>query len=70
MLPRIKRVRCFCFQQDTSPLTSSYPRIAQGYELKIISQPEEQHRARYMTEGSRGAIKDQPGQGSPQIQVK
>lgn len=27
------------------------------YKLEILKQPEEQHRARYLSEGSRGAIK-------------
>lgn len=38
-------------------------------ELMIVEQPEEQHRARYMTEGSRGAVKDRSGQGHPVVQV-
>jgi nuclear factor of activated T-cells 5 len=40
-----------------------------GYELKILAQPEEQHRARYMTEGSRGSVKDTTGQGHPTVKV-
>ncbi|XP_054154235.1 nuclear factor of activated T-cells 5-like [Oppia nitens] len=39
------------------------------YELKILSQPEEQHRARYMTEGSRGAIKDRSGLSHPVVKL-
>ena len=40
-------------------------------ELVIVEQPEAQHRARYQTEGSRGAIKDATGnpQGFPVIKV-
>ena len=38
-------------------------------ELKIVEQPEAQHRARYQTEGSRGAIKDASQQGFPVIKV-
>jgi len=30
-------------------------------ELRILRQPEEQHRARYMSEGSRGSVKDRSG---------
>lgn len=37
--------------------------------LEIINQPEIQHRARYLTEGSRGAVKDQSGRGFPEIKV-
>ncbi|CAG2163445.1 unnamed protein product [Oppiella nova] len=39
------------------------------YELKILSQPEEQHRARYLTEGSRGAIKDKSGLSHPVVKL-
>lgn len=38
-------------------------------QLQIISQPEEQHRARYQTEGSRGAIKDRKGNGFPTVKL-
>jgi hypothetical protein len=38
-------------------------------ELKILTQPEEQHRARYMTEGSRGSIKDERGSGFPTVKL-
>ena len=50
-------------------LNLSFPSKAGQYELKLIVQPEEQHRARYMTEGSRGAVKDKSQQGHPVIQV-
>ncbi|ELT87926.1 hypothetical protein CAPTEDRAFT_175869 [Capitella teleta] len=39
------------------------------YELQILSQPEDQHRARYLTEGSRGAVKDITGQSHPMIKI-
>lgn len=39
-------------------------------ELKLVTQPEEQHRARYQTEGSRGAVKDRPGTGHPTVKVR
>ncbi|XP_071528549.1 uncharacterized protein [Panulirus ornatus] len=38
-------------------------------ELKLINQPEEQHRARYQTEGSRGAVKDRTGMGHPTVKL-
>jgi hypothetical protein len=38
--------------------------------LEIINQPETQHRARYLTEGSRGAIKDRSGEGYPVVKVR
>nr|XP_053641930.1 LOW QUALITY PROTEIN: nuclear factor of activated T-cells 5-like [Cherax quadricarinatus] len=38
-------------------------------ELKLLSQPEEQHRARYQTEGSRGAVKDRAGIGHPTVKL-
>ena len=64
-------------QQMTGPtkrmkepcLNLSFPPKAGQYELKLLVQPEEQHRARYMTEGSRGAVKDKSQQGHPVIQV-
>ncbi|VEL32415.1 unnamed protein product [Protopolystoma xenopodis] len=37
--------------------------------LRLIRQPETQHRARYLTEGSRGAVKDKQGDGYPMIQA-
>lgn len=50
-------------------LNLTFPSKAAGMELKILVQPEDQHRARYMTEGSRGAVKDISGQGHPVIKV-
>uniref|UniRef100_A0A0P4VSZ2 RHD domain-containing protein n=1 Tax=Scylla olivacea TaxID=85551 RepID=A0A0P4VSZ2_SCYOL len=38
-------------------------------ELKLVTQPEEQHRARYQTEGSRGAVKDRSGSGHPTVKL-
>ncbi|KOX73184.1 Nuclear factor of activated T-cells 5 [Melipona quadrifasciata] len=37
--------------------------------LEIICQPEQQHRARYQTEGSRGAVKDRTGNGFPIVRL-
>ena len=39
-------------------------------KLVILEQPSRQHRARYESEGSRGAVKDATQDGSPKIQVK
>lgn len=50
-------------------LNLTFPAKGQGHELKILIQPEDQHRARYMTEGSRGAIKDKSQQGHPMVKV-
>lgn len=38
-------------------------------QLQILCQPEQQHRARYQTEGSRGAVKDRSGNGFPVVKV-
>ena len=38
--------------------------------LSISKQPERQHRARYQTEGSRGAVKDRSQHGFPTVQLK
>ena len=40
-----------------------------SYKLVLLTQPESQHRARYQTEGSRGAVKDKSGQGYPSVKV-
>lgn len=37
--------------------------------LTILKQPEQQHRARYQTEGSRGAVKDREGNGFPVVRL-
>lgn len=39
------------------------------YQLQILAQPEQQHRARYQTEGSRGAVKDRSGNGFPVVKL-
>ncbi|XP_057657150.1 uncharacterized protein LOC130894380 isoform X1 [Diorhabda carinulata] len=45
--------------------TSRYSNVS----LQILKQPEQQHRARYQTEGSRGAVKDREGNGFPVVQL-
>ncbi|KAG1703663.1 Nuclear factor of activated T-cells 5 [Nymphon striatum] len=56
-----------------SILHKNYPSasLIHGHEVKleIISQPEKQHRARYLTEGSRGAVKDYTGNCYPEIKL-
>lgn len=52
------------------PLRAFNSRCANNkIELKIISQPEEQHRARYLTEGSRGVVRDRTGKGYPIVKL-
>jgi len=55
----------------TPTLTSSLASTSRDgrVQLQIVSQPEEQHRARYQTEGSRGAIKDRKGNGFPTVKL-
>ncbi|XP_076470719.1 uncharacterized protein LOC143300724 isoform X2 [Babylonia areolata] len=55
-------------QKDPS-LTIQFPSKVGDYELRILAQPEEQHRARYLTEGSRGAVKDKSQQGYPHVKL-
>lgn len=43
--------------------------VVSDVSLTIIKQPEQQHRARYQTEGSRGAVKDREGNGFPIVQL-
>ncbi|KAL8590017.1 hypothetical protein ACOMHN_007042 [Nucella lapillus] len=50
-------------------LTFQFPSKVGEYELRILAQPEEQHRARYLTEGSRGAVKDKSQQGYPHVKL-
>lgn len=50
-------------------LSTQFPQRGDGKELKILVQPETQHRARYLTEGSRGSFKDRTQQGFPTIKV-
>jgi hypothetical protein len=38
--------------------------------LNITNQPERQHRARYQTEGSRGAVKDRSQSGFPVVELR
>lgn len=51
-------------------LSTQYPQKSEGKELKILVQPETQHRARYLTEGSRGSVKDRTQQGFPTVKVR
>uniref|UniRef100_W5M8Q2 Nuclear factor of activated T-cells 5 n=1 Tax=Lepisosteus oculatus TaxID=7918 RepID=W5M8Q2_LEPOC len=52
------------------PLSGQYPSKSEGKELKILVQPETQHRARYLTEGSRGSVKDRTQQGFPTVKLE
>ncbi|KAA3680281.1 uncharacterized protein DEA37_0009282 [Paragonimus westermani] len=54
----------------TPSLHQTFPEFSlrHGCRIRILEQPESQHRARYQTEGSRGAVKDRSGCGFPTIQ--
>ncbi|KAF7662066.1 hypothetical protein LDENG_00247380 [Lucifuga dentata] len=56
--------------QKGGTLSMQYPQKNEGKELKILVQPETQHRARYLTEGSRGSVKDRTQQGFPTIKLE
>lgn len=56
-------------KQKLGTLLMQYPSKNEGKELKILIQPETQHRARYLTEGSRGSVKDRDQQGFPTVKV-
>ncbi|KAK3765864.1 hypothetical protein RRG08_026330 [Elysia crispata] len=62
-------VRPTARKQKEYGLKAYYPSKCEDMELKILEQPETQHRARYQTEGSRGAIKDISQQGFPVIKL-
>uniref|UniRef100_H3C5H5 Nuclear factor of activated T-cells 5 n=1 Tax=Tetraodon nigroviridis TaxID=99883 RepID=H3C5H5_TETNG len=51
-------------------LSTQFPQRSDGKELKILIQPETQHRARYLTEGSRGSVKDRTQQGFPTVKLE
>ncbi|XP_039471024.1 nuclear factor of activated T-cells 5 isoform X2 [Oreochromis aureus] len=51
-------------------LSAQFPQRSDGKELKILVQPETQHRARYLTEGSRGSVKDRTQQGFPTVKLE
>lgn len=53
-----------------SPMAANTVTSRDGrYQLQIVAQPEQQHRARYQTEGSRGAVKDRSGNGFPIVRL-
>lgn len=54
----------------SGPLCGQFPQRSDGKELKILVQPETQHRARYLTEGSRGSVKDRTQQGFPTVKLE
>ncbi|XP_056595704.1 nuclear factor of activated T-cells 5a isoform X2 [Triplophysa dalaica] len=56
--------------QKGGVLSIQYPQKSEGKELKILVQPETQHRARYLTEGSRGSVKDRTQQGFPAVKLE
>lgn len=57
--------------QSAVTLTSQLSSVSHNglVHLVIACQPEQQHRARYQTEGSRGAVKDRTGNGFPVVKV-
>uniref|UniRef100_A0AC35TUV8 RHD domain-containing protein n=1 Tax=Rhabditophanes sp. KR3021 TaxID=114890 RepID=A0AC35TUV8_9BILA len=60
------------FQQMSRPTThaaGSHFLNMNNFQLLVVKQPEEQHRARYLSEGSRGAIKDRSGYSHCTIQL-
>ncbi|XP_065516573.1 nuclear factor of activated T-cells 5-like isoform X2 [Lathamus discolor] len=57
-------------EKKSPVLCGQYPTKSEGKELKIVVQPETQHRARYLTEGSRGSVKDRTQQGFPTVKLE
>uniref|UniRef100_UPI00358FC67A nuclear factor of activated T-cells 5-like n=1 Tax=Myxine glutinosa TaxID=7769 RepID=UPI00358FC67A len=51
------------------PIRKQFLSKAEGKELQILVQPERQHRARYLTEGSRGSVKDVSQHGFPTVKL-
>jgi nuclear factor of activated T-cells 5 len=50
-------------------LSQRFNQINAPIKLQILDQPSDQHRARYSSEGSRGAVKDASGEGSPKFKL-
>jgi nuclear factor of activated T-cells 5 len=50
-------------------LNLPFPNKDGGAELSILVQPEKHHRARYLTEGSRGSVKDETQQAFPTLKL-
>ena len=57
---------CSVTTPSSDPLCSV---VLPRYSLSLAREPETRHRARYQTEGSRGAVKDATGKTSPQVVV-
>jgi hypothetical protein len=57
------------FTFSRPPQLPRYSHKTQEARLVIVAQPADHHRARYESEGSRGAVKDQSGESSPKIKV-
>ncbi|XP_039280636.1 nuclear factor of activated T-cells 5 [Nilaparvata lugens] len=56
---------------QSPPLTAQLSAVSSDgrVSLDIVSEPEWQHRARYQTEGSRGAVKDRTGTSFPVVRL-
>lgn len=62
-------IRRVCGPAVSPMLANSVSSRDGRYQLQIVAQPEQQHRARYQTEGSRGAVKDRSGNGFPIVRL-
>lgn len=75
MISEIYKCNSFCVLVLSMSLASlpalewMLPSSTEQYELSIVVQPRQHHRAHYETEGSRGAVKAVSG-GHPVVQVK
>lgn len=69
-MAQVRKHRESIRRQKEPILCQTFPSKLHGYELRILEQPEEQHRARYLTEGSRGAVKSRSGTGYPVVKVE
>lgn len=58
------------FTFSRPPQLPRYSHKTQEARLVIVAQPADHHRARYESEGSRGAVKDQSGESSPKIKLE
>lgn len=73
LMSRVSRgqpqVPSYISAEEFTQFTESFDCTWKNVRLALIDQPEHQHRARYLTEGSRGPIKNRTFDGFPTIQV-
>ena len=60
---------CPISMYSRNTLISQFPSAQEEVALSVVNQPESRHRPRYLTEGSRGSVKDRSGNGYPSVKL-